>query len=77
MTDTTTTTIAPAATPDKPAALTDEQKTRAAALHEARKVLGARAFMSSGQVDPVGVISVASWIVDGENPWRRPRRLFG
>ncbi len=49
--------------------LSPEQRARCVALHEARAVIVERAMMSSGSANPVDLITVAQWILDGKNPW--------
>lgn len=56
MTDTTTT-------------LTVEQQQRAEALDRARQALTEKGFASSGAADPIDLVNLASWIVDGNDPW--------
>jgi hypothetical protein len=49
--------------------LSGAQQTRAAALHEARSVLGDKTPFTSHNVSPIDLVEVAQWIVDGHNTW--------
>lgn len=49
--------------------LSPDQRARCVALHEARAVIVERAMLSSGSANPVDLITVAQWILDGKNPW--------
>lgn len=55
--------------------LSAEQRARADALRAARTVLAAKAMLSSSAVDPVDLISVARYVMTGEDPWAPHRRL--
>lgn len=45
--------------------LSDEQRARIAALSEADEVLG----QHDKEVDATELVAVASWILNGRNPW--------
>lgn len=45
--------------------LSDEQRARIVALSEANEVLG----QHDKQVDATDLVAVASWVIDGRNPW--------
>lgn len=51
--------------PRTEADLTEIQRARVAALSEADAVLGRR----DGEADATDLVAVASWIIDGRNPW--------
>lgn len=54
---------------DTPATvLTTEQLARAEALVKARQVLTTKGFASEGGADPLDLIEVATWIIDGQDP---------
>jgi hypothetical protein len=63
------------ATPTEPS-LGILQRARAEALREARTVLAVRGPLTTGPVDPVDLVTVAQWILDGQDPWppRTPSR---
>lgn len=56
MTDTTTT-------------LTVEQQQRAEALSEARDAITSKGFAGSSAANPADLVSVAEWILTGNDPW--------
>ena len=53
--------------------LSAEQRARVAALEHARDVLVTRTSSpiggNSGAADPIDLVNVAGWIIDGINPW--------
>lgn len=58
--------------------LNDKQNSRVAALKVSREVLSERsggAFSSTTKsVDTMDLISVAGWIIDGEDPWKPTKK---
>ncbi|WFN94138.1 hypothetical protein [Gordonia sihwensis] len=50
-------------------ALDPEQRARVAALRAANGVLAATGFARREAVDPIDLVSVAQYIVTGDDPW--------
>ncbi|QMU19033.1 hypothetical protein [Gordonia rubripertincta] len=49
--------------------LSDQQLARVDALKVAREVLAAKAFVSSGAVDPAPLIDIADYVITGQDRW--------
>lgn len=49
--------------------LSSAQQVRAAALREARAVMGDKTPFTSSAINPIDLVEVAQWIVDGHNTW--------
>lgn len=57
-------------TPDQTnSVLKPKQQRRVEAILRARDALAAQGFMSKGKADAIDLVSVASWIVTGDDPW--------
>jgi hypothetical protein len=55
-------------------ALDNTQLARVDALQAARSVLAVPGLAGAGTVDAIDAVNVASWIIDGKDPWPLPVR---